>query len=129
MSDPNADQEELVKNFETEYFKAPNQKTPSFQADKSGQQGVITKVDTSINSSLSDEQVNEQIEENIERNIDNTWGCKVCSRSFARRVTLKLHIETHLKGLSFDCPMAMCGDTFSTRNQLAVHKQRIHKKV
>ena len=125
MTDPNDIKGKEVKNLQTEHLGLENtaqQIIPTYQEEP--EQNVIEKVNTTINSDNSSE-LNERIQENIVRNIDNTWGCKVCSRCFARRVTLILHIETHLEGLSFDCPL--CEKTFRSRNQLAIHKYRNHK--
>ena len=72
-------------------------------------------------------EVVEQIEENMHINADNKWECKVCNRCFARKDHLKQHIETHLEGLSFDCPM--CESTFRSRSLLAKHKHRFHRKI
>ena len=100
-----------------------HQMTPTYQEEL--EEKVIEKVNTTINSDNSLE-LNEKIQENIVRNIDNTWGCKVCSRCFARRFTLIQHIETHLEGLSFDCPL--CEKSFRSRPSLLMHKHRNHKK-
>ena len=127
MADPNAHQDEEVNNLESEDFKkekSPNLKTPSYQAERPDQR-VLAKVDTSINFNCDNiSEVNEQIEDNIVRNAENMWECKVCGRSFARKDHLKQHVETHLEGVSFDCPM--CEKTFRSRNALAIHKHRNH---
>ena len=118
ITDPNADDKEEVNNLETEQFKTekpPSQKTPSYQTERP-EKSVIAKLNT---------ETMEQIDENIVRNADNTWECKVCRRSFARKDVLRHHIETHVEGLSFDCPM--CDKTFRSRHSFKMHKIRFHK--
>ena len=86
---------------------------------------IIAKVSTDINPNNISE-VDEQIEQNIVRNLDGTYTCKICGKNSGKKITnLKNHIETHLEGLTFNCPM--CEKTFRSRNLLAIHKSRFHK--
>ena len=122
MTDANIDQKEEADHLETEQFKtekAPIQKIRSYQTEKR----VLAKLNTEVSENTSE--VFQQIDENIVRNADYTWECKVCNRSFARKDSLKQHIETHLEGVSYDCPM--CEKTFRSRHSLAMHKHRNHK--
>ena len=70
--------------------------------------------------------LNEQIEQNIIRNTDNTFSCQFCGKNSGRvRSYIRNHIESHLVGLSFNCPM--CEKTFRTRSSLANHKSLKHR--
>ena len=123
ITDP--DDEEKVNNLEPKQVKtekAPSQKIPSYQTERP-ERSVIAKINTTNSENFPE--VLEQIDENIVRNADNMWECKACSRSFVRKDHLKQHIETHLEGVSFDCPM--CDKTFRSRNSLNVHTVRFHK--
>ena len=126
MSDPDADKkEEGEVNVETKQVKtekAPSKKIPSYQTERQ-EKSVIAKINTAESESISE--VSQQIEENIVRNADNMWECKVCCRSFARKDVLRQHIETHVEGGSYDCPM--CEKTFRSRHSLKMHKIRTHK--
>ena len=85
---------------------------------------IISKISTEINPDNISE-VEEHVEQNIIRNLDGTYSCKICGKSSGKKISnMKNHIETHLEGLSFDCPM--CEKTFRSRNSLAHHKI-IHK--
>ena len=126
MSDPDDDQKEEEVNVETKQFKTENvksQKMPSYHQTEGPEKSVIAKLNTQNPENLSE--VLQQIDENIIRNADHTWGCKVCNRSFKKKDHLKQHIETHLEGVSYDCPM--CEKTFRSTNSLNVHKVRFHK--
>ena len=70
--------------------------------------------------------LNEQIEQNIIRNTDNTFSCQFCGKNSGKvRSYIRNHIESHLVGLSFNCPM--CEKTFRTRSSLANHKYLKHR--
>ena len=88
--------------------------------------GLIAKVDTNISQENMTE-LEEQLEQNIVRNSDSTYSCKICGqRSGAgKRLNMKHHIETHLEGLSFNCPV--CEKTFRSRNSLSVHSSTKHR--
>ena len=99
-----------------------SQKIPSYQT-KRPEKSVIAKMNTPNPENLSE--VFQQIDENIIRNADNTWGCKGCDRSFKKKDHLKQHVETHLEGLSYDCPV--CEKTFRSRHSLQQHNHKFHK--
>ena len=86
---------------------------------------VITKVNTEINPENISE-VDEQIKQNIIKNLDGTYSCQICGKHSGRKIQhCRNHIETHLEGLSFNCPL--CGKTFRSRHSLAVHKSSYHR--
>ena len=103
----------------------PNDKTrskahiQSFRPERS-----VANVSSGINQDNMSE-LEEQIEQHIIRNTDRTFSCKFCGKNSERKDNLKNHIETHLEGLSFNCPM--CEKTFRSRNALALHMSRKHR--
>ena len=108
------DNRENVNRYETKI--KPN---PSERHEK-----TIAKVRTDINPENLSE-VNEQIEQNIVKNLDSTYSCQICGRNSGKmKTTIKNHIETHLEGLCFNCPM--CEKTFRSRHSLTMHKRRNH---
>ena len=62
--------------------------------------------------------------------IENGYRCRTCGKSsFARTAygDIKRHVETHIEGLSFECPVAVCQKSFRSRNSLKTHKSITHK--
>ena len=131
ISYPEAEQEEEVNVKESEHFDI---KETNFQDNSSyrtktkpkGHERMITKVNTDINPENISE-IDEQIEQNIIKNSDGTYSCQFCGKYSGRKIDhCRNHIETHLEGLSFNCPM--CEKTFRSRPSLAKHKSRDHTK-
>ena len=86
---------------------------------------VITEVSNDINSEYISE-IDEKIKQNIVKNLDGTYSCHICGKNSGRKTThIRNHIETHLEGLCFNCPM--CEKTFRSRNALAKHKTAEHR--
>ena len=56
---------------------------------------------------------------------DWAYRCTVCEKMMQNRKDMKLHVETHLTGLSYDCPI--CGKNFRLRKSLISHKSKQHK--
>ena len=75
----------------------------------------IQKIDT---TDLTE--IDEKLFENMEENSDRTWSCKICSKILPVRNNMKLHVETHVEGLSFPCNI--CGKVYRSRNVLRNHK-------
>ena len=106
------DQEKEVNGKETEHS---NDKETNFQKGfinitKSNPDRVIAKVSIN-NTPVNISEINEQIEQNIIRNWDGTYSCYLCGKNSGRQMGhCKNHIETHLEGLSFNCPL--CEKTF-----------------
>ena len=128
INNPDADQEEKVNVKETEHF---NNKERNFQdvyrtnTKSEGHERVIAKTSTDINPENITE-VDEQIKQNIIKNSDGTYFCQICGKNSGRHINnCRNHIETHLEGLSFNCPM--CEKTFRSRNSLAMHKSTKHR--
>jgi len=47
--------------------------------------------------------------------------CKSCGKSSKYSYNMRIHVEIHIEGLSFPCPL--CVNTFRSRNLLKHHKQ------
>ena len=55
------------------------------------------------------------------------YRCTVCDKTQTDKTKMRLHLETHLTGLSYDCPT--CGKNFRSRNAFNTHISREHNKV
>ena len=69
-------------------------------------------------------EIDERLYENMEKNIDGIYSCKICGKTNTHKTKMKLHIETHMEGVSFPCNI--CGKEFRSRNSLQSH---IYKKI
>ena len=69
--------------------------------------------------------LNEKINEHIETCNDGIYKCKLCGTTSGTRRALRYHIETHMEGLSFNCPF--CQKSFRSRNGLSNHKSISHR--
>ena len=58
---------------------------------------------------------------------DGTFSCSMCGMSGKLKHVIQYHVETHLDGLSFPCPV--CDKTFKTRNSQRVHLSLKHRGV
>ena len=67
-----------------------------------------------------------KFEELIVLEEDKMYRCTVCERRMSHRGSMKRHLETHLTGLSYDCPN--CGKNFRYSNSLNNHKTRYCNK-
>ena len=50
------------------------------------------------------------------------WYCKACNKSSKHSGQIRWHVETHIEGLSYPCPV--CSDTFRSRQSLSNHNRR-----
>ena len=134
ISDPNADQDEVnveetrpIKNTETKFhenFSKVRQEKAKPKGE--GQERTISKLTTDISYPDNISEIDEQIQQNIVKNVDGTYSCKVCGKNSGRKIQhCRNHIETHLEGLSFNCPL--CEKTFRSRPSLAMHKSNKHR--
>ena len=88
---------------------------------------VINKTDTSKKKIItmnadefqSVEDFDLQIQQQILRTEDG-YKCLVCNKVLKTEFNLKEHIETHMKGLSFDCKF--CGKKTKSRSSLRMHE-------
>ena len=51
--------------------------------------------------------------------------CEECGKSFARRESLRRHMEIHRNQRGYSCDF--CGKAFNTSSQLYMHRSRVHK--
>ena len=86
---------------------------------------IIVKVYTDINpDNIS--VVDEQVVKNIVRNLDGTYSCTVCGKNKNHKNDMRKHIETHIEGLRFNCPM--CEKMLRSRYSLANHSYTFHNQ-
>ena len=52
------------------------------------------------------------------------WFCKACNKSSKHSGQIRWHVEIHIEGLSYPCPL--CADSFRSRQSLSDHKRRQH---
>ena len=52
------------------------------------------------------------------------YVCKSCGKTAKKRDHIVKHVEIHIEGLSYDCPL--CDKTFRSRNSLQFHKSKYH---
>lgn len=76
-------------------------------------------------------EINRIINEYIEVCPDGSFNCTFCGKGtktgrFNDKGPIRIHIETHLEGLSYKC--SICDKTFNTRSSVSMHKYRNHKK-
>ena len=76
----------------------------------------------SIDSSNSE--VDTKFSELIVRE-ENMYRCTICDRTMKVKTDMSRHLETHLSGLSYDCPT--CGKSFRSTNSLKNHKSVYHR--
>ena len=51
------------------------------------------------------------------------FACIKCGRTAKKSGDIRRHVEMHIEGLSFECPLN-CGQTFRSRSQLKDHKRK-----
>ena len=131
INDPDADQEEKVNVKETKHFnnKETNllesfTKSYRTKTKPDGHGRVIAKASTYVKPDNISE-VDEQIEQNIINNMDGTYSCSLCGKTSGKKQHAQNHMETHLEGLSFPCPL--CEKAYRSRNTLAMHKSTKHR--
>ncbi|CAB3400112.1 unnamed protein product [Caenorhabditis bovis] len=55
------------------------------------------------------------------------YECRFCQKRFFRKDQMQEHSMTHIKtGFGFDCPVALCNQTFSQHNSLRAHLEEKH---
>ena len=132
LSDP------LNEETVEEKFHEENIKSEQVQSSKIAEfkEMRVTEVDyreaivpVSINQQELDD-VNEKVNEYMEKCSDGSYKCKICGKiptgkNSGKTQNMRNHIETHMEGLSFPCPI--CQRTFRSRNSLSSHKSQTHK--
>ena len=70
--------------------------------------------------------INEKLNEHMETCEDGSYRCKLCGKTENKRKGAMIyHIETHMEGLSYTCPI--CQKSFRYRHSLFSHKTHFHK--
>ena len=67
---------------------------------------------------------NDQVEEKFQKFVlkeDKLFICTFCNKTMPHRSNMKKHLETHLSGLSYECPL--CGQSFRSENAFLHHKR------
>ena len=77
-------------------------------------------------------EIKERINKYLEECSDGSFRCILCGKisninsiKGDQRKTIRRHIETHLEGLTYSCPI--CQKTTRSYNSLAKHKSLFHK--
>ena len=87
--------------------------------------------DTLIAISINQEEIgnlNKKLNGNMEKCEDGSYRCKICGKMSGSKNdsrNMRNHIETHMEGLSFTCPI--CQKSFRSRNSLFKHKSVYHR--
>ena len=79
------------------------------------------KIQTNAHSDL-DLQILEMIEKS-----DGVWKCKICGKTTMKKVHIKYHAESHIKGISHACHI--CNKSLSSRKSLRDHINDIHSEL
>ena len=74
-------------------------------------------------------EIRQNIDQHLEICEDGSLKCTLCGKTDKGNRTsgkslMRCHIETHLEGLSYQCPM--CDKTFRSVNSMRTHKSRFH---
>ena len=67
-------------------------------------------------------EIDQKFEELIEKEAGGPFRCTVCEKKIKDKRDMKRHLETHLSGLSYDCPI--CGKNFRSSDALRHHKKK-----
>ena len=58
---------------------------------------------------------------------NDKFVCKPCGKDFKDSKQVLQHVETHIDGLSYDCPL--CNKSLRSTNAFYAHKSRSHKNI
>ena len=75
-----------------------------------------------ISSNVND--VEEQINQYMEKLGPENYACKMCGKTATKTTNIRNHIETHLEGISYPCPI--CFKSFRSKNSFNNHKSVYH---
>ena len=82
--------------------------------------GFSAVAETTSNNGDAKEKVSEMIMKRGDK-----WMCKTCGQTAKTNSIIRMHAETHIEGLSFNC--SYCDKTFRSRNSRNLHSSRYHK--
>ena len=104
---------------------------PTHKSNKRIDKSFVTSVAV-MGNDMDMKDISDKINEYLEECSDGTYKCNVCGKISTKSIhkgtqkqNMEKHIETHLDGLCFTCPI--CQKTCRSRNSLAIHKTRFHK--
>ena len=83
--------------------------------------GDVSKVDV---SSLTHDEIELKKKELYQKN-DGVWKCLACDHSGTDGANMRKHVEIHLDGLSYTCPL--CQKEFRSKDMLYLHTKNNHK--
>ena len=69
----------------------------------------------------------QKIKELYRKSDDGQYQCHTCGKIMKDGGAMRRHVETHIEGLSYNCQI--CGNTFRSKNVLAIHKNRFCSKA
>ena len=90
--------------------------------------GTIKKVEGTISLNSNGGEVtdhDEKLLKHISKLPDRSLQCNICVYTAKHMSDIKKHIETHMEGLSFPCPI--CCKIFRSRHSMRSHKSLYHK--
>ena len=83
----------------------------------------VSKVDVEVGL-MSSEEIETKIKQLYEK-VEGIWRCLACEYKTALLGNIKRHVESHIEGLSYTCPL--CDMSFRSKTILNNHKARAHK--
>merc|ERR1712179_22504 len=93
---------------------------------ESGKELKVKNLVSRLKEIDENDELEHRIKNKIEK-IENGWKCKNCEKTMTRQRDMRIHVETHMVGMSRPCHQ--CGKTFSTRGSLRVHISSIHSEL
>ena len=84
------------------------------------------KQEETDSSTNKNSEIELQIEHIIEKK-NGLWECKVCGRTSHQKRIVKIHAETHIQGESHVCHV--CSKIFATRHNLRMHISNNHSEL
>ena len=86
---------------------------------------IMPESQIELTNSDDTSELDQKLYEYMEKNSDGKYSCKLCGKVMKTKAHMKLHVETHIEGLSFSCNI--CGKEYRSRNSLGFHTYRHHK--
>ena len=122
--------DDVESSYENKRAQKHEKKTKFQESEIKVENSSVSKL-VSIDSQDPNE-INEKIREYLEECSDGSYKCSLCGKTSGgnfpksiKRQIIQRHIETHIDGLTYACPI--CPKICSTSNALTKHKSRYHK--